>query len=459
MKEELKENKMGREPVHGLLIKMALPMMISMFVQSLYNVVDSIFVARIGEDALSAVSITFPIQMLMISVAIGTGIGMSALLSRFLGAKDYKRVNSVAQNGLFLALMSYIFFFMVSFGARSFMAFQIDDKNIIELGTTYLTIVTRFSIFIFIQIMLERFLQGTGKTLYILFTQASGAVTNIILDPILIFGLLGAPKLGVAGAAYATVIGQLVSVIIGFLINFHKNKDVNFTQRGFRPNLADIKEIYKIGAPSIIMQSVSSVMILFINIILAGFGSTAVATFGIYFKLQSFIFMPVFGLNNAIVPLIAYNYGAYKPQRMKEVMKIGKRYGIGMMLAGSIIFWAIPDILLSLFDPSEQMIHIGVSMLRIIAINFPFAGYAITMGAVFQALGKSIYSMYISISRQLLVIIPVTYLLSLAGDVTAIWWAFPISEIVGFTMSVWFARKIKRDIIGPMDIKADLNNL
>lgn len=448
---EVKENKMGTAPVHGLLIKMALPMMISMFVQSLYNVIDSIFVSRIGEDALSAVSMTFPIQMLMISTALGTAIGMSALLSRFLGAKDFERVNSVAQNGLFLAFVSYIVFFIISFGAERFMAFQIDDRNIIELGSSYLTIVTRFSLFVFVQIMFERFLQGTGKTLYILFTQATGAITNIILDPILIFGLLGAPRLGVRGAAYATVLGQFVGVIVGFFLNYYKNKDVNFRKRGFRPDISEIKEIYKIGVPTIVMQSIGSVMIFCINLILAGFGSTAVATFGIYFKLQSFVFMPVFGFNNAIVPIVAYNYGARRPDRMRKVMEISMRYGIGMMLAGSLLFFIIPEVLLGMFKPSEQMLNIGVPMLRIIAINFPFAGYAITRAGIFQALGKSIYSMYMSIARQLLVIVPVAYLLSFIGDVTAIWWAFPISEVVGFTMSILFTRKIKREIISPME--------
>lgn len=450
---EIKENKMGTAPVHGLLIKMALPMMVSMFVQSLYNVVDSIFVARIGEDALSAISMTFPIQMLMISTALGTAIGMSALLSRFLGAKDFERVNRVAQNGLFLAFISYIVFFLMSFGAHRFMAFQIDDHNIIELGSSYLTIVMRLSLFVFIQIMFERFLQGTGKTIYILFTQASGAITNIILDPILIFGLLGAPRLGVRGAAYATVIGQFVGVIIGFLLNYYKNKDVNFRKRGFRPDIYEIKEIYKIGVPTIVMQSIGSVMIFCINLILAGFGSTAVATFGVYFKLQSFVFMPVFGFNNAIVPIVAYNYGAHRPDRMRKVMEISMRYGIGMMLTGALMFFIIPEVLLSMFKPSEEMLRIGVPMLRIIAINFPFAGYAITRSGIFQALGKSIYSMYISIARQILVIVPVAYLLSFIGEVTAIWWAFPISEMVGFTMSILFTMKIKRELISPMENK------
>lgn len=341
----------------------------------------------------------------------------------------------------------------MSFGAHRFMVFQIDDAKIIEYGTSYLTIVMRFSIFVFVQIMFERFLQGTGKTLYILFVQATGAITNIILDPILIFGLLGAPRLGVRGAAIATVIGQFVGVVFGFFINYHKNKDVNFRKRGFRPDISEIKEIYKIGIPTIVMQSIGSVMIFCINIILAGFGATAVATFGIYFKLQSFVFMPVFGLNNAIVPIVAYNYGAHRPDRMRQVMDISKRYGIGMMLVGALIFFSIPKVLLGMFNPSEQMLSTGISMLRIIAINFPFAGYAITRAGVFQALGKSIYSMYISIARQILVIIPAAYLLSLLGDVTAIWWAFPIAEIVGFTMSIFFTNKIKREIILPLDLE------
>lgn len=447
------DNRMGSEPLHGLMVKMAIPMMLSMLVQSLYNVVDSIFVSRINEDALSAVTMCFPVQALTIAVAIGTGVGMSALLSRYLGAKEFDKVNSIAQNGLFLAGVGYLIFLLISFASHPFMAAQIKDPRIVEYGTTYLTIVTRYSMFIFVEIIFERYLQSTGKTMYVLFVQGSGALVNIILDPILIFGLLGAPKLGIAGAAYATIIGEAVGALAGLLFNKKKNKEIDFRMRGFRPDGREISAIYKIGLPSIVMQSIASLMVLCFNTILAKFGSTTIATFGIYFRLQSFVFMPVFGFNNAVVPIIAYNYGARKSDRMKHAMKISARYGIGIMLAGLVIFWLFPNELLSMFNPSERMLEIGRSMLRIISLNFPFAGYAIMRGAVFQALGKSIYSMNIAIIRQIGVLIPVAFLLSLSGDVNMIWLAFPLAEIVGFTMSILYTKKIRREIIEPLSVQ------
>lgn len=446
-REQREENRMGVEPIRGLLLKMSFPLMISMLVQSAYNIVDSIFVAHLNENALTAVSMCFPVQSLMMAFAIGTAVGMSALISRYLGARKFEKANKVAQNGFFLAFVSYALFLIIGSASRPFMAFQTDNEQIIEYGATYLRIVCLLSIMVFLQLVVERLMQSTGKTAFILLIQGSGAIINIILDPILIFGLLGAPKLGVAGAAIATVFGQTFGAVLGLILNIKYNKELTLNFRGFRPNLAIIKEIYHIGIPSIIMQSVGSVMVLFLNLILAAFSTTAVAAFGAYFKLQSFIFMPVFGLNNGVVPLIAYNYGAHKKARLVEAGRISTKYAACIMVVGVALFWTIPQVFLSFFGASEQMLEIGVPALRTIAIGFPIAGYAIMKGSMFQALGKSIYSMNISIVRQLVVLIPAAYLLSRLGNVNYVWWAFPIAEALGVILSILYTKKIRREMI------------
>lgn len=445
-----KENPMGYAPVHGLLIKMSIPLMASMIIQSLYNVVDSIFVSRISEDALTAVSLCFPIQSLMIAFAIGTGVGMSALISRFLGAKDLVRVNKIAANGMFLFACTYVLFFVLGLTSFAFIRMQISDPTIIEYGGTYLRIVCWLSAALLAQVYFERTLQATGKTKYIFFIQGSGALINIVMDPILIFGLLGAPKLGVAGAAYATVFGQLFGACLGIIINLRKNPEINLSPKGFRPEMRIIKDIYGIALPSIIMQSVGSVMVFGLNQILVAFTKTAVATFGAYFKLQSFVFMPIFGLNNGIVPIIAYNYGAGNKDRLLEAKRIGTRYAVGYMSLGLIVFWLIPNVLMGFFDASPEMLEIGRSCLRILSLAFPLAGYSIMQGSIFQALGKSIYSMYTSIVRQLVVLLPVAFVASKLGVLNYVWMAFPIAEIVGLAMTIAFARNIKRDIIDKM---------
>lgn len=441
------ENILGTAPVHGLLIKLSVPLMISMFVQSLYNIVDSIFVARISEDALTAVSLCFPIQSLMISVGIGTAVGMSALMSRYLGAGDVDKVNKTAENGIFLAVASYVLFVIIGFFAKPFLEMQTTNAQIVDYGTTYLSIVCRLSIMVFMQVTIERLMQSTGKTVYIFITQSLGAIINIILDPILIFGLLGAPKLGIAGAAIATVFGQTAGAALGLFFNQTRNKEITLSFKGFKPSLNTIKEIYSIGVPSIIMQSVGSLMVFGMNQILVIFSTTAVATFGAYFKLQSFIFMPVFGMNNGIVPIIAYNYGARKRDRMEAAMKLAVRYGIGFMTVGMIIFWTIPHVLLGFFSASPEMMKIGTVALRYITIDYPIIGYSIMRSGVFQALGKSVYSMNTSIVRQLGVLLPAAYLLSKLGNVDYVWLSLPIAEIVGFTMTIIYTRKIRKNII------------
>lgn len=450
-REVLTENPMGYKPVRGLLLKMSAPLMISMFVQSLYNIVDSIFVAHLNENALTAVSLAFPIQSLILAFAIGTAVGMSALLSRYLGAKELDKVNLVVHNGIFLAFVTYAIFLVFSFFAETFIKSQTSDPQIIEYGTQYLTIVCRLSIMVTMQITMERILQGTGKTKYIFYMQVTGAIINVIMDPILIFGLLGAPRLGVAGAAIATVFGQTVGTIMGFYINHTKNHEISMNMKGFRPDSMMIKEIYRIGVPSIIMQAVGSAMTLGMNLILVSFSTTAVATFGAYFKIQSFVFMPIFGMNNGLVPIIAYNYGARKPDRMREGMRISVFYSVAFMSVGTLIFWTAPGVLMSMFNPSETMMSLGITALRIISICFPFAGYAIMRGSVFQAVGKSVYSMNISLIRQLGVLLPMAWILGRIGGVTAVWWAFPIAEIAGTGMSVMYTRKVKREIIDNLD--------
>lgn len=445
---EEKENKMGVMPVNKLLMNMSLPMMISMLVQALYNVVDSIFVSRIDENALTAVSMAFPIQSLMIALGAGTGVGVNALLSRSLGEKDYDRVNKAAGNGIFLAGINYLVFLLVGILVTTpFYLSQTKDAQILSYGQQYLTIICCCSFGMYGQFIFERLLQSTGRTFYTMITQSIGAIINIILDPIFIFGYFGVPKMGVAGAAIATVIGQIVAGTIALVINIKKNDEIQLRLKGFRPDGKTIARIYEVGIPSIIMQAIGSVMTYGMNRILIVFSSTAVAVFGVYFKLQSFIFMPVFGLNNGMVPIIAYNYGAGKKDRLIKTLKLSIIYAVGLMLLGVIIFQLFPAPLFALFDASETMLAIGIPALRIISLSFIFAGFCIVCGSLFQALGNGVYSMVISIARQLLVLLPVAYLLSLSGKVEAVWWAFPIAEIVSLSLTVFFMFRINRKVI------------
>lgn len=446
--EQMKENKMGTMHVNKLLITMSLPMVISMLVQALYNVVDSIFVSRINENALTAVSLAFPIQSLMIALAGGTCVGINAVLSRALGEKNREKVNKTACNGILLMAISYLVFLLIGiFGTRAFYLTQTKDAQILEYGTAYLSIVCCFSVGLFTQFTFERLLQSTGKTVYIMLTQGTGAVINIILDPILIFGLLGMPKMGVAGAAVATVIGQVIAGTLAFLINKKKNDEISIHFKGIRLEREIVGQIYKIGIPSIIMQAIGSVMTYGMNLILISFSSTATAVFGVYFKLQSFIFMPVFGLNNGLVPILAYNYGAGKQARFKEALKWGIIYAVSIMFIGVIVFQAIPGELLKLFAASDTMMSIGEPALRIISTGYLFAGFCIICGTAFQALGSAVYSMIVSIARQLVVLLPVAYLLSLTGNVNYVWWAFPIAELASLFVTLFFLVRINRDVI------------
>ncbi len=441
--EKREENKMGTMPVQKLLVTMSLPMIISMIVQAMYNIVDSIFVAQISENALTAVSLAFPIQNLMIAVGAGTGVGINALLSRSLGEKEFDKANKAATNGILATFFSYIVFALFGlFGTHIFFNSQSDNSEIVAYGIQYLQICTLFGFGIFGQITFERLLQATGRTFYTMITQGIGAIINIILDPILIFGLFGMPRLEVAGAALATIIGQCVAACLGIYFNISKNHEINISLKGFKPDLHIIKVIYKVGLPSIIMQSIGSVMTYGMNKILMTFSSTAVSVFGVYFKLQSFVFMPIFGMNNGFIPIVAYNYGAKHKKRIMDVTKAAVFISVGIMLCGLIVFQTMPRQLLYLFKASDQMMEIGVVALRTISLSFMFAGFCIIIGSVFQALGNGMYSLFVSFGRQIVIILPVAYILSKTIGINGVWFSFPIAEIGSVILTLIFYRKI-----------------
>lgn len=447
-KSHIAENKMGVMPIGKLLINMSFPMMLSMLVQALYNIVDSIFVAQINENALTAVSLAFPLQTLMIAIGGGTGVGVNALLSKALGEKDYQKANKAAINGVFLAGVSYVLFLLIGlFAVTPFYASQTNDAQIMEYGRQYMIIVCCFSFGLYTQLICERLLQSTGKTFHSMITQGVGAIINIILDPILIFGYFGFPEMGVAGAAVATVIGQIIGGIVGVILNIKKNTEIKLHIKGFRPDIQIIGSIYAVGLPSIIMQSIGSVMTYGMNQILMAFTSTAAAVFGVYFKLQSFIFMPVFGLNNGMIPIIAYNYGAGRRDRLLKTIKLSVIFATGIMCVGFLAFQLFPARLFMLFEASETMLAIGVPALRIISISFLLAGFCIIIGSVFQALGNGMYSMWVSLTRQLVVLLPVAWLLAKLGNVDYVWLSFPIAEIASLTMTIIFYIKIKKNVI------------
>lgn len=424
-------NKMGTMPVNKLLISMGLPMMISMLVQALYNIVDSVYVSRLSEDAFTAVTLAFPMQNLMIAVSVGVGVGMNSLLSRSLGEKDQKTVNKAANHGLVIEIIGYLLFLIIGiFISGIFMKSQTDISHIVDMGDDYLKICCIGSLGLFGQVYFERLLQSTGKTLFSMASQIAGAVINIILDPILIFGYLGFPKMGVAGAAAATIVGQFIAAGIAAVLNVKKNHEIKINLKAFKFDGSVVYQILMVGIPSIVMAAIGSLMTFAMNKILMAFTSTATAVFGAYFKLQSFIFMPVFGLNNAMVPIVAYNYGAKNKERMMKTIKLSIMYSVGIMLIGFIIMQIFPAVLLGMFEASETMLKIGVPALKIISVSFISAGYCIIISSVFQALGNGIYSMLVSIARQLVVLVPVAYLFSLTGKLNLVWWSFPIAELM-----------------------------
>ena len=447
-KEIVVENKMGVMPVNKLLLSMSLPMMVSMLIQALYNIVDSIFVARISENALSAVSLAYPVQTLMIALLGGTSVGMNALLSRSLGEKDQEKANQVATNTVFVAVVIYLILLVMGiFLVEPFFYSQTSDPEIVEYGIEYLRVILCCSMGICAQFIFEKMLQSTGKTVCTMITQMTGAIINLILDPIFIFGYFGVPAMGVRGAAIATVAGQIIAGALALFMNLKMNHEVQLNFKGFRPSGHIIGQIYKIGLPSIVMQSIGSIMVYGMNQILMAFTSTATAVFGVYFKLQSFVFMPVFGMNNGLVPIVAYNFGARKKDRLLKAFKLAVLYAEGIMVVGMIIFFLFTEQLLLMFDASEQMLSIGAPALRIICIHFVLAGYDIIGGTLCQALGNAVYSMITSICRQLLVLLPVAYVLSLMGNVNLVWWSFPIAELFAVVLNTIFLMKTNKNII------------
>lgn len=448
------ENKMGVMPIPKLIVNMSLPMIISMLVQALYNVVDSYFVAQVNEQSLTAVSLAFPAQNLMIGVATGTAVGVNALLSRALGEKNSKLANQIAENGVFLALLGYLVFLIFGLvGSRAFFAAQTEVTTIIDYGVDYLSVICCYSFGVFGQIMFERLMQSTGRTIYTMYTQGLGAIINIILDPVFIFVF----DMGVKGAAIATVIGQIVAFILAVYLNHRKNHDIQLRMREFRPKAHIIGRIYAIGVPSIIMIAIGSIMTFCMNKILIAYTAgkeTAATVFGVYFKLNSFIFMPVFGLNNGIIPIIAYNYGARNRARMVETIKLAVIFAASYMGLGMIIFLTLPGALLSIFNASEAMLAIGIPALRIIGSTFLVAGACIALGSVFQAMGYGVYSMLVSIARQLLVLIPAAFFLARigqqAGNDTLVWFSFPVAEIISMLVTVYLFIRLYRNVISPI---------
>ena len=448
------ENKLGVMPITKLIWNMSLPIIASMLVQALYNIVDSWFVSRVSEQALTAVSLAFPAQNLMIGLATGTAVGVNALMGRALGAGLRERADKVANNGVFLAVVGFVISALLGLTCSDlFFRSQTQVESIIQMGNDYLRIVTIGSLGMFCQIMYERLLQGTGRSILSMYTQGLGAIINIILDPIFIFGL----KMGVAGAAVATIIGQFCGCALAIYFNHKKNTDITLSLRGFRPNWRLIGEIYAIGLPSVIMIAIGSVMTFLMNKILITYHAaheTAATAFGVYFKLNSFIFMPIFGLNNGVIPIVAYNYGAQNRRRMMATIKRSALYACCIMVFGTVLFWVIPDTLLRLFDASDVMLAAGVPALRIISLSFCMAGACIALGSSFQALGKSMYSMITSIVRQLVFLIPIAYVLARygasVGNSDLVWWCYPLAEIFSLTLTLVFFSRMYKTIIAPL---------
>jgi len=439
---EIKENKMGSMPVGKLLLNMSAPMVASMLFQAFYNIVDSIVVSKVSQDALNAVSLAFPMQILLIAFATGTGVGMCALISRFLGQKDPDGADKAANTGIFLYIITAIVFMIIGWTcAAPYYRVQTDNAEIIRYGTDYISVCVGLSIALFGQMCFERLLQATGRTDLAMIPQLTGAIINIILDPIMTLGLLGFPRLEVKGAAIATVIGQTVAAILGIILNLKYNKQIKISIKEIRPHQHIVGQIYQIGVPSIVMQAIGSIMNFGMNLILISFTEAATAVFGVYYKLQSFIFMPVFGINNAYIPIVSYNFGAKEFARVKQAMQYTIIAAMSIMTLGCLAFELFPNLLISIFSPSEEMIEVGIRAFRVIGIHFPLAGFCIIAGSTCQALGKPQYSLITSICRQLVVLLPSAYLLSLTGNLYLVWLAFPIAEVFSLALSGIFLKK------------------
>lgn len=453
----MKENKMGTMPVVKLLVSMSLPIVISMAVQALYNVVDTYFISMVSQTGITALGYAFPVQNVMIAVATGIGVGMNAIVSRTLGEKNPQKAGKMAMQGIFLALCSFLVFLVVGlFGSKPFMLLMVRNLNasaavkseISTLGTEYLQIVCCMSIGLFLQVSFERILQSTGKTIYTMISQGSGAVINIVLDYIFVLGKCGLPKMGVRGAAVATVIGQCAAAVIGVIFNLTKNTDFKLKFKNIRPDGTVIKDILYIGIPSVLMVAIGSVMNFLLNkFILNSYGADPITVFAYYFKLQSFVFMPIFGLNNGMVPILGYNYGAGHKKRLYGAIKAAYVFALGMMMLGLVCFQVFPDKILSVFSVTQGIMKVGVPALRIISVSYIFAGICVVSGSVCQALGKSMYSFWVAFGRQLVVLIPTAWALSeIFHNIDAVWWSFPIAEIVSLILSLIFVRRVLKNL-------------
>jgi len=436
--QQLQENKMGIKPIPSLVLSMSFPIMLSMLVQALYNIVDSMFVSHYSQDALTAVTLAFPLQNLLIAVSVGTSIGVNSLLSRKLGAKDIEGARKAGGNGLTLSAISWIFFALIGlFFSKPFISFFSDDSALIAMGTQYISVCLFFSLAIFIDITCERILQGTGDTFHPMIIQGTGAIVNIILDPILIFGLFGFPELGILGAAIATVFAQHVSALLA-IHYVRKNREIKLTKSSFRLRKQIVKDIYAVGFPSIIMQAIGTILNTSLNKILIGFGTTAVAVFGIYFRLQSFIFMPVFGLNSGMIPVIGYNYGAKQPKRITQTVRVGLIVSMSIMSAGFLVFTFLPHVLLGWFNATDEMLAIGIVAMQRISLCFISAGFCIVLMAMFQGIGEGYVSMIISVTRQLVFLLPAAYLLGRFFGLDALWYSFIIAESASLALTIFF---------------------
>lgn len=450
---KLSENKMGTMPIGRLLVNMAVPLMISMLVQAMYNVVDSIYVSRISESAVTALSLAFPIQNLLIGFSTGIGVGVNALLSKSLGEGNPDRANHSAGNGFLLVMIATIGFMLFGvFGSRPYFQMQSSVTETVEGGTQYLAICTIFSFGLFVQVLGERLLQATGRSFYSMIVQLVGAVVNILLDPVFIFGYFGIPAMGVAGAAVATVLAQWVAAAVALVINHKCNHEVHLHFKYLKPNMSVIRPILAVGIPSVVMMGIGSVMTFGMNMILQSFTETATSVFGIYFKLQSFFFMPVFGINNATISIIAFNYGARSSKRIMDTLKKSTISACIIMLLGVLCFQFFPDLLLDIFNPTPEFLTMGRSALRIISLSFPLAAVGIALSGSFQALGNGLYSTFTAVCRQLLALLPAAYLLSLSGNVNLVWWAFPIAELVSFLATLILFLRLYRQKIKPLDL-------
>ena len=444
----MEENKMGIMEMKKLILTMSFPIMISMLIQALYNIVDSMFVARVSQDALAAVSLCYPIQMIIIAVACGTGVGINALLSRFLGEKHFDKANNVAIHGIILSIINWLIFVIIGlFFSRQFLTLFSQDETIISMGVSYMQICTIFSFGVFIQITYERIMQSTGNTIYNMIIQGIGAIINIILDPIFIFGYFGLPAMGVTGAAIATVIGQIIGMLVGVIITQVKIKEVDLSLKHWHIDFSLIKKIYAIAFPAILMQSIMSFMTVFMNMILASFSEIAVSVFSVYFKLQQFVFMAVLGMTNALVPIVAYNYGANKPDRIKQAIKFSLIISIIIMIIGTIVFQLFPEQLLFLFDAKSNMLEIGIHALKIISLSFVFAGISVVLCSIFQALAKAVDSLIITLLRQLILLVPLTAFMAYSYGLNYAWWAFVITEVICMILSFIFLIKINKQVI------------